>query len=124
MAVRRDSKLQIHKIQRYIQFNYAKSYISEGRAAQRFEVHPNHLEQFITRHFDSTFMRLIWKERLKHIRELLRTTELNMDQIAGRTGFTNGRNMSDKFKRATGGPPMAYRREKIRRRGRPVKEVV
>ena len=48
--------------------------------------------------------------RLRHASELLRSTDLGLDQIAARTGFADGGYLSRQFRRRYRIPPTEYRR--------------
>ncbi len=53
----------------------------------------------------------ISRVRVERVSELLRETDLNLDQIARRTGFTTHQYMLHVFRKATGKTPGEYRRE-------------
>jgi LacI family transcriptional regulator len=48
--------------------------------------------------------------RIEHVCRFLRETDLSLDQIAGRTGFTTPQYMLEVFRKTTGVTPGAYRR--------------
>jgi len=48
--------------------------------------------------------------RIEQVHTLLRDTDLNLDQIAARTGFKTSQYMLEVFRKATGVTPGAYRR--------------
>jgi LacI family transcriptional regulator len=52
----------------------------------------------------------IVRVRIEHVCILLRDTELSLDQIAARTGFSTSQYMLEVFRRTTGVTPGAYRR--------------
>jgi transcriptional regulator GlxA family with amidase domain len=54
--------------------------------------------------------RWLLQQRVDHARVLLETTDLGVDQIAGRSGFGTAAALRQQFHRAVGVPPATYRR--------------
>lgn len=52
----------------------------------------------------------LWKLRIDHAKELLRTTTLNLAEVAEQSGFVSQFHFSEKFKKETGVPPGHYRK--------------
>ena len=62
--------------------------------------------------------RFLIETRLAAARELLATTGLGVEAIAGRTGFKEASRLSRAVRQAMGQPPGAYRSSRLHNRGR------
>jgi AraC-like DNA-binding protein len=69
---------------------------------------------YFSRQFNRVFgispARYVQRRRIEHAQELLLNTDLTLDQLAERLGFTDGFHLSRMFKRVTGLPPSQFRR--------------
>jgi len=81
--------------------------------ADRIHHSPRNLTRKLAKE-DTTYKQLANDAWFLLARELLSTTSLTVDQVAHRTGFTNGNSFSRAFKSLTGTPPLQWRRENQR----------
>jgi len=77
--------------------------------AEAASVSPPHLVRLFRRHLKTTPMRTLWDMRVDRGAELLRTTGLNVSQVAYQTGFTSPFHFSRLMKQRTGQSPTAWR---------------
>lgn len=81
---------------RYIENNYQTATLHE--AAERFALNPDYLSRLLRKKTGNTFKDLLRKQRLTEAREMLMTTDLPIDEIARRCGYTNLTSFYRKFK--------------------------
>jgi LacI family transcriptional regulator len=79
--------------------------------ANAISVSRQRLERHFRRHLGRTVVEEIRRTRVEVARRLLSTTELQLTEIAKRSGFTNSALLSVAFRREVGVPPGAYRRQ-------------
>lgn len=73
-------------------------------------VHPIHLARAFRRHFASSPGQYLRRCRIEKVREMLRTSELPLADLALATGFSDQSQLTNAFRRATGRTPHEYRR--------------
>lgn len=83
--------------------------ISLRQAAEVFGYEYHYLSRLLNRNFAISFTGLLSAYRVEHAAQLLQTTELNITQIAERSGFQSIRSFNLCFKRITGKTPNDYR---------------
>ena len=79
--------------------------------ASAISVSRQRLERHFRRHLGRTVVEEIRRTRVEVARRLLSTTELQLTEVAKRSGFTNSALLSVAFRREVGVPPGAYRRQ-------------
>lgn len=94
----------------YLYANYAGD-ISLSALAEVVRLSPTHLAHLFTARLGISPIRYLRRIRLEHARRLLETTELTVNEIAARTGFTDPLYFRRMFKQATGSTPTAMRRQ-------------
>lgn len=100
----------VYQVQEYIDRHFTEP-ISVASLAQRFFISPSYLSHGFkewTGHSPQQYLLLC---RLSYARELLRTTDRSVAQIAAACGFGDESNFIRSFKKACGLPPNRYRRE-------------
>lgn len=101
---------------RFIQANFAQS-ITTQDVMREVRVSRPTLEQHFRRVLGHSVHRQITLVRIKHAKELLHATRLDLASVSVRCGFSYPSKFSAVFKRETGQSPSAYReRHLIRRR--------
>jgi AraC family transcriptional regulator len=84
--------------------------ITLAALAAEVDVHPSHLARSFARFHGCSVGELVRRLRLGHARELLRTTDLGLTQIALTAGFADQSHFGRAFKRHFGVTPGAFRR--------------
>lgn len=81
-----------------------------ARLAERAAMSPRTFGRHFTRETGLTPLRWLNRQRLSTARELLETTDLPVDAVARRTGFSSAEVLRRHFQRDLGTTPTAYRR--------------
>lgn len=93
---------------------YIRGNLSAGLSAEdvssAFFVGKGHIERLCKSEYGMTLSELKRKLQTETIRTLLQETELSMDDIARRTGFSDRYSMGKFFKKTEGMPPVQYRK--------------
>jgi AraC family transcriptional regulator len=84
--------------------------VTLGALAAEVDVHPSHLARSFVRFHGCSVGELVRRLRLDHARELLRTSERGLSEIALTLGFADQSHFSRSFKRRFGVTPGGYRR--------------
>jgi AraC family transcriptional regulator len=83
--------------------------ITLAALAAEVDVHPSHLARSFARFHGCSVGELVRRLRLDHARELLRTTDRRLSEIALTAGFADQSHFNRTFKRRFGVTPGAYR---------------
>lgn len=70
-----------------------------------------HINRILKENLGISYSRYISQLRIEHAKELLMTTELLVEDIAGLVGYNNGQSFLRNFKKIEGITPMEYRRK-------------
>ena len=97
------------KIEEYISQNYA-SLTSDKDIAKSLNYHPYHISRVLKEHSGLTLHKYVVKYRIKRACELLRNTNLTINQISKKVGYENQNQFSNIFSRETGISPTEYRK--------------
>ena len=97
------------KIEKYISENYA-SVTSDRKIAKELNYHPYHISRVLKQHSGLTLHKYVVKYRIKTACELLRNTDLSINQISKKVGYENQNQFSNIFSRETGISPTQYRK--------------
>jgi len=104
--------------ERILIFQQAKTYLDDhftdqelkmSVVARKFNISPSHFSTIFHREFGKTFRDYLGELRLNHAKELLRTTNLKIAEIAYQSGFTDSHYFSFVFKKKTGITPRQFR---------------
>jgi AraC-like DNA-binding protein len=93
----------------YLSFHVGEP-LSVADMARRANLSPSRFGVVFRRHFGLSPHQYFLRLRIEHARELLRTTDLPLRDIAEYCGFTDVHHFSKAFKRIAHIPPGAYRR--------------
>ncbi len=77
--------------------------------ARLFGVSPYHLSRSFSRQFGVSVSDALTVARMDRAKELLRSGELSVKEVAARTGYSGGNYFAKAFRRACGVPPSEYR---------------
>ena len=96
------------EIKLYIDANLHEP-ISLQTIADRFYIHPNYFSRRFKERFSSSFVSYMTEERIRKAEQLLRKTELQIQEIAVLVGFPDAAYFSSVFRKSTGTTPIQYR---------------
>ena len=100
--------------------HYMEADLSLVSLSGMLDVSPNHLSACIKKYAGETFINILIGKRMEAARSLLETTDLRIQEVAGRCGYTDQHYFSYCFKKYSGESPNALRR---RLRARPAEEA-
>lgn len=83
--------------------------ISLQTIADRFYIHPNYFSRRFKERFKSSFVSYMTDERIRKAEQLLKKTELQIQEIAVLVGFPDAAYFSSVFRKSTGTTPIQYR---------------
>ncbi|MBU3819228.1 MAG: helix-turn-helix domain-containing protein, partial [Candidatus Faecalibacterium intestinavium] len=90
--------------------HYMEADLSLISLSGMLDVSPNHLSACIKKYAGETFINILIRKRMEAARQLLETTDLRIQEVAGRCGYTDQHYFSYCFKKYTGESPNALRR--------------
>ncbi len=90
--------------------HYMESDLSLVSLSGMLDVSPNHLSACIKKYAGETFMNILIRKRMEAARELLSGTQLRIQEVARRCGYTDQHYFSYCFKKYCGESPHALRR--------------
>ena len=91
----------------YVKKNYMNKVTLE-QLAELTNLHPNYLCTLFRKYTGTSPMTYLSRVRMQRARKLLRETDLNIRQVAERTGFNSASFFSKRFKAVMGIPPVEY----------------
>lgn len=99
----------IEKIQQYIEENYMDSSLSLSKISQLFDISESYFSFLFKKVTNQNFSDYLEKLRIRKALNLLQSTEENVNEIAGKVGYTNPVSFRRAFKRICGTNPAAMR---------------
>lgn len=105
----------IHQAKEYIDQHYADAEISLQSVAGRVGHSPCHFSTVFGAETGQTFKAYLTETRIRHAKELLRTTALRSSEIAEQIGFNDPHYFSLVFRKSTGLSPKEFRLQQGRR---------
>ena len=103
-------KSGLSEIREYIDAHYAEKITLDDLSA-RFFINKFYLTRIFRERFGMTLNAYLTQVRLSHVKELLRFSNLSLEEISVRCGLNNGAYLSRVFKKAEGIPPLIYRKQ-------------
>lgn len=85
---------------------------SPGQLADLIGVSVRQLERILLSYYGTTFARKMMQSRIQYTKELLEESELPLQEIVDKAGFSSPGYMHRQFKAVTGDTPAAYRRKR------------
>lgn len=98
-------------MERYI-MNRIQYEFSVPEMAKYFHLSTDQLNRIFKKEFETTPYQYYQKIRIDLVKSLLLNTELSMEEISDRLGFSNRNNFSARFKAITGFSPVRYKKER------------
>ena len=95
-----------------IEQHYMDEDLSLSSLSAMLDVSPNHLSACIKKTAGETFINILVRRRMEAARKLLLTTNLQVQEIARRVGYSDQHYFSYCFKKYTGTSPGALRRQR------------
>lgn len=100
---------QKRDMQAYIEENYADSMLSIGNMAEHFGFSESYFSVLFKDLLGEPYSVYLEKFRLDHAEELLKQTELTVEEVSQRVGYNNSTTFRRAFKRVTGISPQQFR---------------
>lgn len=111
LSAQEPSSALIDKLTGYIRENLNED-LSRNQLVQLVHVHPDYLSTLFRQKKGMPLSEYITQERIRAAKNLLRTTELPIKEIAIRTGYQSISYFSKQFKRIESITPLAYRNDR------------
>ena len=92
-----------------IEESYCNPDFSISMLADQLHVNYYYMSQLFKKEMKISFSDYIWTLRLKKAKDLLRNTELSIDEISAAVGYFNSSSFRRKFKVETGMTPSQFR---------------
>ena len=100
----------IQSVQEFIRNNYHDTELNNVEIAKQFNYHPYHINRLMKVHTKKTLHDYLLDYRLHMAKNYLRTTTLNVTEIAEKTGFSSYSYFIKIFRERTGNSPLQYRK--------------
>lgn len=97
------------QLQQYIDENYMDPDLNLTILSERFDLNPSYVARIFKEHTGQSVLTYLQQKRLTCAKELLENTNLNLTDIALRTGYGSGWTLTRAFKRSEGITPGAWR---------------
>ncbi|MBD2847775.1 helix-turn-helix domain-containing protein [Paenibacillus sp. IB182496] len=94
---------------RHLETHYADSTLSVNQLAESYRISPNYLSTIFKEHTGRSLVDTLSQLRVEAACRLLLETPLKLNEIAGRTGYTNVSSFLRNFKKSRGMTPTEYR---------------
>jgi YesN/AraC family two-component response regulator len=102
------SSESVEQIKRYVEAHLAGD-LSLQAVAERVSLHPRYVSQLFKEETGVNFVEYVNKRRIEAAALLIKSTDLNVEQIAARVGFNTPAYFIKKFKEAYGVTPKTYK---------------
>ncbi len=102
----------INRIMRFVYENYGDASLSNKMIADRLNYHPYYISTLMKERTGMTLHRFIIKYRIRLAMDLLVTSNLSIEDITWRIGFTYPSHFINSFKNIVGVTPLKYRNKK------------
>jgi len=93
----------------FLQREYANGDLTLSYVADHFYITSSYLSTFFKENVGDTFLNYLTKLRIDHAKQLIRTTNLPMGEIATKVGYASGNTFTRIFKKVEGITPTQYR---------------
>lgn len=94
----------------YIRQNYGDPTLNNQQIAEKFNYHPYYLSTLMKQSYGKTLHEFLLDHRLKIAKDLLLTTELDVNTVAWKCGFNSTAYFIKQFKARIGSTPKQYRK--------------
>lgn len=100
---------RVGEIEEYIRNHFHEHDISVMSICDRFQITPSYFSRIFKKHTDMNLPEYLHKLRIEKAKQLLRNTDLNMNDIAEKVGFYNSLTFGRVFKKYEGVTPGQFR---------------
>lgn len=100
---------KILQIQQYIDQHYMDPDLCAASLGDQFSINPSYMVRVFKDVVGQSILAYVQQCRVNHAKKLLETTDLNLTDIAMRSGYASGWTLTRAFKRTEGITPGAYR---------------
>ena len=108
LSIYGETTLLAAKVKDYINRNFANK-ISIRDISDIFHIHPAHLSRLFKKKFGVSPMAYLTSVKIENAKELIRTTDMLLKDIAEKVGYTDPFYFSRMFKSITGSSPLEFR---------------
>ena len=98
-------------IRSYIAQNYADTELTVQRIAEQFGLSVSNLSHYFKKYTGATVSEVLLAHRIDAARKLLAGTDLSVNEVALRAGYSQAATFTRAFRKAAGLSPLAYREE-------------
>lgn len=99
----------VKKIKTYVDNYYSDCNLNIASIADTIHLSPKYMSKLFRDDTNEGLLDYINQIRINHAKELLKTTSINIDELASMVGFSNSRSFRRNFIKATGITPTDYR---------------
>ena len=96
-------------LKEFVESRFSDPDFSISEMAAAYHISTSRMSSLFKQEMSMGFLEYVWQMRLEKAQELLRTTQLSVDEISVRVGYLASTSFSRKFKVETGMTPSAYR---------------
>lgn len=107
-TARTEEKNWIRGVAEYLEMNYAQKF-SQQKCAELFHVNKDYMSRRFREEYGIGMISYLTQIRLKKAKELLGSSDMQIQEIADRVGFFDVKYFSAQFKKGTGMTPSAFR---------------
>lgn len=109
VRIENQSKLNKDFILQYIQVHYGENLYLD-KMAEIFDTTPKYFSNYFKKTFGINFVEYLNKVRLSHAKDLLRSTEISVNEIGQKVGYLNSSTFASTFKKYSGITPSEFRK--------------
>ncbi len=103
------------QIRQYIENTYCDPGISIASIADHFHINSSYMSSLIKEKLNINFSSYLWNLRFEKAQDLLKNTDMNIDDISVEVGYLNAKSFRRKFKQETGLTPSEFRNTNCRK---------
>ena len=108
MQNRQKNDSWVEKVANYLTMNYGKKF-SQQECADLFHLNKDYMCRHFREYYGVNMVAFLNDVRIRKAQELLRNSDMQIQEIAEKTGFFDVKYFSSQFKKATGQTPRGYR---------------
>ena len=105
--------LMLQQVHDYIDQHYMDADLSLNEVASRVSLSPSHFSTVFSQETGQTFKEYLTEVRMRHAKELLRSTTLKSFEISYQIGYSDPHYFSYVFRKRTGLSPKEYRQQAL-----------
>lgn len=99
------------EVKNYIEENYSDANMSVALIAEHFKKNPTYLSRFFKEHIGEGLLDYINKVRIMKAKQLLKETQMNINEVSQQTGFINSAALIRVFKKYEGITPGQFKNQ-------------